>query len=322
MSQALFLESQCKKRVVEHWPEFVARRSEWLRSAERFGRGPEKAAENIITDLFCEVLDWSRGDVNYQVGRSDFLLTHKGIKRLLVETKAPGHLTNRRTFEQALEQARRYAVEQWVQSIGVSDGNHLYVVDLRSGGHKDRISARLDSPEPPPNLWFVSVHGIYRDCPPAQAPSFSLLPSPEESPTEQAESDVGPVIIGRKVGREMRPAECFAFVADIAKPTTWKLPYLLASGEPDPKRLPMAISAVLRNYRGRSVEGIPEAAVPQVLFRLGRAAWHLGRFPDQLPSCPEVFRDLKEILLQLGLWEEIQMEEPLPWESMDRTPGT
>ena len=124
------------------------------------------------------------------------------------------------------------------------------------------------------------------------------------------------------MGGEKRPAECFAYVGDLTRPSTWKLPYLLSSGEPDTKRLAMAIGAVLRNYRGQTVKAIPEAAVPEVLFRLGRTAWRLGRFPDQCATTPEVFRDLKDTLAQLGLWEEVQMEQPPTWDQMDRTPGT
>jgi hypothetical protein len=71
MGDAAALEAQLKARIPDLWPSFLERRKDWLRPGERFGRHPEKAAENIITDLFCEVLDWRRDSINYQVGRSD-----------------------------------------------------------------------------------------------------------------------------------------------------------------------------------------------------------------------------------------------------------
>ncbi len=322
MGSPLSIEVQCRARIEARWPAFLARRWEWLRPGERSGRLPEKAAENIVTDLLVDVLDWDRGDVNFQVERSDILLTSKGIKRLLIETKAPGHLRGRGAVERALAQARGYASEQYVKAVGVSDGTLLYVADLLGGAYKDRLLVHLDRPEPHLDLWFASIHGIYRERPPVPQPLLTCLEvgvaiQGGEGTTGQSEQ-----ASVRRVGAEARPAECFAFVGDITRPATWKLPYLLASGAADPKRLPMAIGAVLRNYRGRSVKGIPEAAVPEVLFRLGRAAWRTGRFPDQAPTTPAVFRDLQETLLQLGLWDEVRMDEPPAWDQMDRTPGT
>jgi hypothetical protein len=322
MAEGLSVEVRCKARIQERWSDFRAGRAEWLRQGERFGRSPEKIAENIITDLFTDVLDWPRGNINFQVERSDILLTHLGIRRLLVEMKAPDSLRTPRAVESALLQATRYATVQYVKAVGASDGRLLYVADFLGGTHRDRILVFLDNPEPPMDLWLVSVHGIYRDCP---RPSVPLLKRLMSSATDAEGSDTAETnltVVGKTVGGEKRPAECFAFVGDIAKPGTWKLPYLLASCEPDPKRLPMAVGAVLRNYRGRSVEGIPEAAIPEVLFRLGRAAWKLRRFPDQVPNPPVVFRDLKETLLQLGLWDETRLEESPAWDQMDRTPGT
>jgi hypothetical protein len=315
------IEHHCKTRIAERWAPFLERRAAWLQPGERFGRAPEKSAENILTDLFSDVLDWPLASVNYQVERADILLTHKGIKRLLIEAKAPGLLTARHGVEQALEQARRYAVEQYVHAVAVSDGVMLYVADLVSGAYRDRILVRLDAHKPPVELWHVSVHGIYRPCACAAGPLLALLAHEAQGGSDLVLPGEAAPGLSKSVGGQRLPAECFAYVGDVAKPASWKLPYLLASGEPDPRRLPMAAGAVLRNYRGRSVD-IPEAAIPEVLFRLGRAAWQSRRFPDQTPTPKDVFRDLKETLLQLGLWEEIQMVEPPSWDEMDRTPGT
>jgi hypothetical protein len=56
-------------------------------------------------------------------------------------------------------------------------------------------------------------------------------------------------------------ATCFAYVGEANKPRTWKLPYRTAAGTIDERRLPKAIQALLRNYRGATVGGTPEAAL-------------------------------------------------------------
>ncbi len=69
-------------------------------------------------------------DFNNQVDRADIVLTDHGIKRLIVEVKRPGSLAwNRRAVEGALDQAARYASEQKVRSVAISDGVMLYAAD-------------------------------------------------------------------------------------------------------------------------------------------------------------------------------------------------
>ena len=96
------------------------------------------------------MLDWPLSDLNNQVDRADILLTDHGIKRLIVEVKRPGSLAwNRRAVEGALEQAMRYASEQKVRSVAISDGVMLYAADLAPGGVRDRLFVSLDRIEPP-----------------------------------------------------------------------------------------------------------------------------------------------------------------------------
>lgn len=116
----------------------------------------EKVAENILEDLLVEVLDWSLGDVNFQVGRADIVLSALGIKRLVLEVKRPGALVwNRR----AVKEAPR------VGTVAVSDGHLLYAADVTTSGLRDRILVALDTDKAPEELWWLSVHGIYRPCP-------------------------------------------------------------------------------------------------------------------------------------------------------------
>ena len=96
------------------------------------------------------------------------------------------------------------------------------------------------------------------------------------------------------------PARCFAYVGDEARPSTWKLPYRLADGQVDRHRLPIAIQAVLGTYRGRKAR-IPEAALPQVLTTLGRAAAEIGRLPPRAAHAGPVYRELADALEQRGL---------------------
>lgn len=92
------------------------------------------------------------------------MLTRLGIKHLIVETKAPGALSwSSHAVDAALEQARRYAAEQKVRCVAVSDGHMLYAADIRNGGSRDRVFCSLEDQEPPQSLWWLSIDGIYRE---------------------------------------------------------------------------------------------------------------------------------------------------------------
>jgi hypothetical protein len=79
------------------------------------------------------------------------------------------------------------------------------------------------------------------------------------------------------------------------------LPYLLADGTVDAKRLPKAVQSILSNYRGVKVSGIPEEAIPAVLTRLARAARQMGHMPPEAPNPAPIYRQLAEALEQLGV---------------------
>jgi len=137
----------------------------------------EKVAENILEDLFTRVLDWILADVNLQVGRADIVLSELGIKRLVLEVKRPGALAwHRPAVGAALEQALGYAASQKVGAVAVSDGRMLYAADVAHGGLRDRLYVNLDVSEPPLQLWWLSVHGIYRPCPPLRVWNFPRPP--------------------------------------------------------------------------------------------------------------------------------------------------
>jgi hypothetical protein len=295
---------RCIDRITLSWSAFTEKRHARLVQQDRHGVAAEKVAENIIEDLFTEVLDWPISDINNQVDYADLLLTSLGVKYLLIETKRPGALAwHRRAVETALNQAVRYAGEQKVRCVAVSDGYMFYAADIVHGGLKDRVLVRLDFPEPPIDLWWLSVHGIYRprdDFDSREA--FNMLPNdlgPKEAETTFPDR---PALLHPKY---KIPAECFGYVGNPGKPNSWKLPYCHADGSPDTKRLPKAIQAILSNYRGTKVSGIPEQAIPDVLVRLAMAAIRAGKMPHQTGNPAPAYQQLAEVLEQLGRIEEI-----------------
>ena len=288
----------CSERISGTWPEFSARRSERLRQG-LFGAPVEKVAENILEDLFTKVLDWNLSDVNLQVGRADIVLSELGIKRLVLEVKRPGSLAwHRLGVRGALEQALGYAATQKVGAVAVSDGRMLYAADIEHGGLRDRLFVNLDASEAPLELWWLSVHGIYRPCP---APSLRL----PDTPTVLGDEAVAPIADGVLLHHKYQiPSRCFAYVGAANQPNSWKLPYLLDNGSPDLKRLPKALSAILSNYRGGKVS-IPREAVADVLVRLSVAAASLGKMPCQCQPTAEVYSEAHEALDQLGRLSDV-----------------
>ena len=71
------------------------------------------------------------------------------------------------------------------------------------------------------------------------------------------------------------------------------------------QRLPKAIQAILGNYRGARVGGIPEGDMRAVLIRLARAAWSEGRMPPRALAPAPAYQQLALVLDQLGLSEQI-----------------
>jgi hypothetical protein len=98
--------------------------------------------------------------------------------------------------------------------------------------------------------------------------------------------------------RRCKRKPCFAYVGNPSQPSTWKLPYRLADGHVDERRLPKAIQALLSNYRGTKVGSIPEAAIPAVLERLA-AAESLGKMPHQRGDTALIYIQFAEALEQI-----------------------
>jgi hypothetical protein len=301
MSASLASYQRCLERIRTGWPTFRANRTARLAEAERHGTAPEKVAENILEDLFTNVLDWTLDDLDHQVGYADLLLTQMAIKYLLVEVKRPGALVwNERAVRSALNQARRYADEQRVMSVAVSDGVMLYAGDIKAGNLIDRALVRLDGPEPDPGLWWLSVHGIYRPPPDGNRLGFDVPPVPVAAAAIASAAPGTDVLLHPKYHL---PESCFAYVGNASDPHTWKLPYRHADDSVDRKRLPKAVQAILSNYRGEKVEGIPYAAIAGVLRNLSEAARSVGRMPDQCATTAPVYQQLAEVLRQFDSGE-------------------
>jgi len=235
MTETLASYRRCVERMSANWPAFLGKRQQRLAEQERYGTAAERVAENILEDLFTSVLDWSLSDINHQVGFADLLLTRLGVKYLIVEAKRPGALAwNRRAVESALDQARRYADEQKVKCVSISDGVMLYAASIEHGGLHDRVFVSLESPNAEESLWWLSVHGIYRPRADAEDATLRLLPDHAEVETPTA-AGADASLLHPKYGV---PATCFAYVANAGDPRTWKLPYCQADGTVDVKRLP------------------------------------------------------------------------------------
>jgi hypothetical protein len=290
--------------VTVGWTEFQAKRRERLVQQERFGAAAEKVAENILEDLFTMVLDWRLSEMNNQVEYADLVLTRLGVKQLIVEVKRPGALAwNERSVDLALAQARRYADEQRVKCIAVSDGIMLYACDAVPGGRRDRVFVRLDASQAPEDLWWLSVDGIYRPREGTDGAQLRLLPVIAEIvplPNVMTSDLVHP--------KYRLPSTCFAYVGSAAEPKTWRLPYLLADGTPDLARLPKAIQAILSNYRGARLSTVPEPAIPEVLVTLGRTAQRLGKLPATSTGTAPVYLQLQDALEQLGRIKDVMPE--------------
>lgn len=302
MIETLASYQHCVARIAENWTAFQAKRQQRLVQQERHGTAAERVAENILEDLFTQVLDWSVSDMNNQVGYADLTLTRLGIKELIIETKRPGLLAwHRHAVDAALEQALRYAHEQKVQHVAVSDGTMLYAADVVPGGLTDRLFCTLDHDDPVTDLWWLSMHGIYRPRegePGAGARHLPNRPTGNPSTTTTAP----PRLLHPKYHL---PSWCFAYVGDATNPSTWKLPYLRVDASVDGRRLPKAIQSILSNYRGATVSTIPEAAIPDVLVKLGAAAFRTGKMPGQNGTPAPAYQELAMALEQRDRLDEI-----------------
>lgn len=297
---------RCTERIGAGWERFQALRLERLRERDRFGHAAERATECIVEDLFTTVLDWAAGDLNHQVGYADLMLTRLGIKHLILEAKRPGGLAwHQRAVQRALDQSCRYAAEQKVRCVAVSDGSMLYAADVVHGGLRDRVFCSLEQPEPPEALWWLSVDGIYRE--PILGGAGLLLPADSGALERTPQAELADGLLHPKYGL---PAACFAYVGDASDPRTWHLPYLKADGTVDARRLPKAVQAILTNYRGAHVSSIPEEAIPDVLVRLAQAARSVGKLPDQTPEPAPAYVSLVAALEQLGRVDSLSAVDP------------
>ncbi|UQX11747.1 hypothetical protein [Candidatus Mycobacterium methanotrophicum] len=286
---------KCVGRIRAAWPDFAERRHERLQQGGLFGPPVEKIAENILEDLFTIVLDWPVANVKPQVDRADIVLTRLGLKWLVLEVKRPGSLLGHRgAIEAALRQARRYAADQRVKAVAVSDATMVYAADVIGGGLRHRAWLTLDTDQAPDDLWWLSVHGIYRPCPNLVV-ELGRLPERDAIPSWD-----GHVLAADDLHPKYKLAmQCFAYVGAANDAHSWKLPYLLANGiTPDAKRLPKAIQCILSNYRGAQVD-IPEADVGDVMVRLGIAAKMLGKMPCQNRSAANAYLEAHRLLEQL-----------------------
>ncbi|MGH3635997.1 MAG: hypothetical protein ACRDTS_18280, partial [Mycobacterium sp.] len=176
----------------------------------------------------------------------------------------------------------------------------LYAADVIGGGLRHRVWLRLDAEQAQDDLWWLSVHGIYRPCPDLVVDLGALL---NRDSIRRSGEDI--LAAGELHPKYKLAMQCFAHVGAANDAHTWKLPYLLADGiTPDAKRLPKAIQCILSNYRGAVVD-IPETDVADVLVRLGIAAKMLGKMPCQNASVASAYLEAHQSLDQLDRLSDV-----------------
>lgn len=292
----------CVDRIRANWADFLETRQEQRMQQESGDQAPERAVEGILEALFTRLLDWSPSDIRRREGDAGLLLSRSGTKRLVVAARRPGSLMwYRRTVQAALQGVRKQADEEGVKCVAVSDGVMLYAADIADNGLQDRVFVYLGSAEPQGELCWLSVHRLSGSRWGRQGVMRQLLPE-MASPSASRARLRGGVISHPRYGL---PARCFAYAPHREYPDSWKLPYLLADGSVDTKRLPKAIQSLVSNYRGAKVRGIPASELPDVLVKLARAAASLGKMPHQSRKPARTYQRLAEVLAQLGRLDEI-----------------
>ena len=298
------MENQAKykkfiERINSNWANFTEKRNSLLIQQERFGKVPEKITENIIFHLFTEVLDWNIKDINYQIDYADIEITKLGIKRILIETKRPGGIIwDQFKIEKHINQALRYAYAQKVSVIGISDGEKLYILNVKGGLIEPRIFISLDTETPNEDLYYISVNGIDKK----KNIDIDLKNNQKESLIKDTEKVINNELLNTQYNL---PARCFAYIGNPNKPTTWKLPYLLEDGSVNIKRLPGAVQCVVTNFRGLQVKTIPEKDIPSVLLKLGKAAKSVGKLDPENPKMANCYKQLYNAVVQLNILNKI-----------------
>ena len=166
----------CALRIEAAWPEFVAGRTKRLKSHP--ASAPlAKVTELILEDLLTNVLDWPLGSLTPQVSGNGFALSDRGTTSLIVAVEHAGALVwNRQAVAAALNQAAAYARKHGVGCVAVTDGVMLYAADLVGSRLRDRLFVSLSSSEAPYELWWLSVHGIWRSRQAYGVRNLSMLP--------------------------------------------------------------------------------------------------------------------------------------------------
>ena len=279
-----------KRKIItkgkNNWKAFLENRKCRLDQINRNKTASEKITENILEDLFTKVLDWSLSDWNNQINRCDLGLTKGKIKYLLIEAKFPNSFSNKSNIGKAFFQVMRYAKEQRVKKVAISDGYRLFIANLceNYSSHQNCLEIFLDVEDFPEELWLLSVHGIYRELPEKTKKDSDIIGFFSDQHS----------LLHHKY---KLPYQCFAYVEDLENTRSWKLPYLLINGEVDETRLPSAIRSIISNYRGEKVN-IPEENIPAILKKLEIAARKLRKMPDQSFKTAKTYNHLAEIIKQ------------------------
>ena len=298
------MENQAKyKRFIDdinsNWSSFVKKRNDLLIQQKRYGKISEKATLKILNVLFTEILDWDIKDINDEVDYADIVITKLGIKRIIIEAKRPyGISWNEFQIEKHIDQANRYASEQKVNIIAISDGKYLLVFNVDEGSRDPRILIDLESDEPNCDLYYISVNGV--DKKKNTNVNWENIKNPKL--IKNIEKEIDSELINKTY---KLPSRCFAYVGDPNKPSTWKLPYLSLDGSVNIKRLPGAVECVVTNFRGLQIKTIPEENINEVLIKLAKASKSVGKLNPNNPKMANCYKQLYKAIDQIGALDKI-----------------
>lgn len=199
------------------------------------------------------------------------------MKLAVVEIKSYRAFDRRSELEDALVQAARYADRHRTPNLVAFDGHEL-VLALRRRPRDDiavMLSLALDAEasEPPEDLFYVNHFGLFRYPKEVQ---FTVA----YDATEDDE-------LHRSHHGEQLHHDCYAYVGDLTRKSTWKLPYRNPDGTVDVNRIGHAVNYLLSpgGYRGSTadeLDGFDEGDRLLAALKLADAYREVGRWePDR-----------------------------------------
>jgi hypothetical protein len=264
------IEAEAQAQITSKWPDFCAACAKTTGQTEDGRRLSERDVEFMLEALVTGPLGWDLGQLARQQDFADFALIDRGLKLAVVETKGFGVFRDPAQADDALIQGARYADRHRTRLMWAFDGCQLLLASREPKAEDVHVhlQARMDGPEPPPELYFFTHYGLFR------YPPQVLRTIPYSAAQDEA-------LFKRHHG-EMLHYSRFAYVGDLRDKGTWIMPYRNADGTVDTSRIGHAVNYLLSpgGYRGQKAEAsrVPQAATLLCALRLSRAYQEIGHW--------------------------------------------